>query len=417
MKGKILSFLIGIMLFMGIDKAYAYTYTITASSSNVTVGSNVTVTLKTNDVMGFYQVTSSNNAILAGSYGDAIESGGYYTKTFTFTAKSAGTAKIIVSPTSSGLNVYSTEAALGSISVPITVSAKYVPQQIYINRTYSDNNNLSKLGIDGYELTPGFNKSTLDYTIELIPGTEKIKVTATAESNVARIRGTGDILVTDGMNTINVKVIAENGNEKTYVIRAHMDEKDPIIVKIDGEEYTVVKKREYIKKIDGYTEGTVKINDFDIPTLHSDITGYTLVGLKDSNGEIKLYLYISESNEYKNYIELSFDKIGLLILEDENSKYEKTSLKIGDSNLNAYKYGNSTEYYLLYGANTTTGNTGYYLYDSVENTVQRFNTDEITNLSKQRDKLIIIVKLLSILFVISLLSLTVIHKIFTKKES
>ena len=96
---------------------------------------------------------------------------------------------------------------------------------------------------------------------------------------------------------------------------------------------------------------------------------------------------------------------------------KESPLVLDDVEYNAYQFDLDSDYYLIYGTNVNTNNTGWFMYDEEENTLQRYNMNEIVNLSNQRDKLILIVKLLCTLFIISLLSLTVIHKIFTKKES
>jgi hypothetical protein len=50
-----------------------------------------------------------------------------------------------------------------------------------VNKKYSKNNYLSKLVIDDYELTPKFDKDTLEYSVELEPGTEKININTTVK--------------------------------------------------------------------------------------------------------------------------------------------------------------------------------------------------------------------------------------------
>lgn len=395
----ILLFIIGFMITL---KVNAFSIN---GPSYVYVGENIAVTVEAYGLTGRFDVTSNGYAV-AGGTSDWLEN---QSKTYYFTATGVGCANITVNAT----NVSDSDGneVSGSRTTTVCVQERYVPQQIYVNRTYSDNNNLSGLSIEGYELTPGFDKNTLEYTVELIPGTLKINVNTALESDVASVRGNGEVEVTDGMNTINITVIAENGNEKTYVIKAHMEEKDPIIVKMNNKEYTVIKKREYIKPIDGYTESTVKINGFDIPTLYNSITGYMLVGLKDSNGNINMYLYDSKNGVYRDYVELSYNRINLFILEDEESKYEKVSIKIGNEDVTAYKYNNSDDYYLIYGTNTNTGATGYYLYDTVEDTVQRYNSSIVDRVIVEKDRyFVLIIVLGSICFITMLILLIVASK-------
>ena len=65
------------------------------------------------------------------------------------------------------------------------------------------------------------------------------------------------------------------------------------------------------------------------------------------------------------------------------------------------------EYYLLYGTNTTTGYTGYYLYDKKENTVQRYNTDILDKVTKEKDKYLSIVIVLSCVCFLTMLFLLI----------
>ena len=50
---------------------------------------------------------------------------------------------------------------------------------------------------------------------------------------------------------------------------------------------------------------------------------------------------------------------------------KKEEIKINDINVNAYKL--NTNYYLIYGKNTNTGDEKWYTYEAVENTIQPFN--------------------------------------------
>lgn len=396
---KISYIFIFVLSFICIMKANAFSIN---GPSSVYVGENIAVTVEAYGLTGRFDITSSNGYVVSGGELRWLEN---ETHTFYFTASNTGWATITVNAT----NVSDSDGneISGSRSFSINVIERYTPQPIYINRTYSDNNFLSNLGVEGYDLSPAFDKETLEYSIELKPGTEKIYVTAYSESDVANIRGTGDIDVTDGMNTINVVVIAENGNEKTYVIKAHMDEKDPINVTIDKEKYTVIKKKELIKSKDGYDDMIVKINGFDIPALYNPITGNILVGLKDSKGDIDLFLYESKTGEYKKFIELSFNGVNLLILEDANSTYKRILKKINDIEIPVYQLEGDSERCLIYGTNTSTGNIDYYLYDSLENTVQRYDTKLLDKLAIEKNKYFVLIIVLSIISFLTMVFLLI----------
>ena len=87
--------------------------------------------------------------------------------------------------------------------------------------------------------------------------------------------------------------------------------------------------------------------------------------------------------------------MNLYIHQDKESKYEKTTIKINNEETTVYKIDEMDDYYLIYATNTVTGYEGYYLYDIKENSVQRYNTDMINRLTKEKDKYLSIVLVLS----------------------
>ena len=57
------------------------------------------------------------------------------------------------------------------------------------NESKSDNNYLSELSVEGYELTPAFDKNTTDYEIKDDVTADSIKINAKAEDSKATISG------------------------------------------------------------------------------------------------------------------------------------------------------------------------------------------------------------------------------------
>ena len=398
-KIKYILFLLLLTIFIGINKVDAFSIN---ANTTVYVGNSVKVTVEASGLTGRFDITSSNGNVLAGGDSKWLENSSV---DLYFTANQVGSATITVNAT----NVSDADGNdfTGSRSITINVIKKNTTTPIEINKTYSSNNNLKSLSVDGYELNTAFNKDTLEYTIELIPGTEKINVKAVAEHNSASIKGAGEVQVSEGVNTINIVVIAQNGNEKTYKITANMEEKDPIEVEINGKKYRVIKKRELIGTKDGYKEDTVKISDFDIPTLYNEVTKITLVGLKNSDGDIGLYAYDSKTGKYSIYKEYEFNRMNLYIHEDKKSPYTKKKIKINGEEVTAYKVEDLDDYYLIYATNTMTGHEGYYLYDVEENSVQRYNTYMIDKLMKEKDKYLSIVLVLSCVCFLTMLFLLI----------
>ena len=372
-------------------------------ASSVTVGGTISVTVNASGLTGKTVISSSNQSILSGGCEEWLENNSY---TCVFTASSSGSATItatMVNPSDDDGN------DLGDISrsMGVTVNAKNTQQYINVNPTYDSNNSLSNLYIEGYNFDNEFSSDELEYSVTLKPGTEKINIITEKESDLSYVKGDGEVEVSEGVNTIEIIVIAENGNEKVYKIIALVEEKDPIKVKIGDKEFTVVKKKELLDLKDGYEYKTVKINKQDIPSLYNEITKVHLVGLKNSDGKISLYSYNTKTGEYSKYLEFKFDLMNLYIFKNKNSKYKLVSIKINDKKVPAYKLENLSDYYLLYGTNTMTGYTGYYLYDVIDNSIQRYDSKLLDSVVKTKDRYLNVVIVLSCVCFLSMLFLLI----------
>ena len=78
-----------------------------------------------------------------------------------------------------------------------------------------------------------FNKDTNEYSIEVPNGTEKVNIKTSLEDTKAKVSGDGEVSVSEGTNKLEVKVTAENGNERVYIINVTVKELDPIEVTVD----------------------------------------------------------------------------------------------------------------------------------------------------------------------------------------
>lgn len=386
MKKIIKSILLIMVIFMISENVHAASLSVSASNTSVTIGSSVVIRINASELAGRFSVTSSNGSVLSGGASSTwIENS---TQTFTFKANNVGTSTITVTPVDvadySG-NVYS-----ASKSITITVKAKPVV-------VLSSDNTLSSLGVEGKELSPSFNKDTLEYSVELEPETTSINILASASDSSAGISGAGTREVVDGENRLEIVVTAENGSARTYVINASVKEYNPIKQDIDGKEYTVVRKKSLLTAPANYKETTIKISEEEVPAFTSDVTKYTLVGLKNESGNIALYVY--EDGEYRPYTEYTFNKVVFYPLELKDSDvpngYEKTDITYNDQTLVAYKTSELSDYALLYGMNIETGEIHMYMYDEKEDTLQIYNDEMIQPLQEELKQMKLIVAILA----------------------
>lgn len=354
-----------------------------SAPSSVVVGQSfkVTVTVAGSASIGSWEYTlsydSSKVRLNSGTlhvvdYGNGSKSSSSYSYSFTALQSGSATFKPV---NASVLDYASTNECLSSTG-SASVSMK---SQSEIEASYSRNNNLSSLSVEGADLSPSFNKDITEYQATLPVDTTKAKIIATAQDSKASITGAGEVDVVDGINKIEIIVTAEHGEKKKYVINLTVQELDPVKVKVDGKTYTVVRKKGQVENIPvGFTETTIKIGDQDVCAYQSEIAKILLVALKDNEGNIKLFIYDKNKNSYTSFMEAKGGEVNLLILNNEKIKtpldFVKTSFKINDLKIEGYKYryDKNDNYYLVYAKNLETGNEGFYLYDKKNSTFSRY---------------------------------------------
>lgn len=354
-----------------------------SAPSSVVVGQSfkVTVTVAGSASIGSWEYTLSydsskvrlnNGTLHVVDYGNGSKSSSSYSYSFTALQSGSATFKPV---NASVLDYASTNECLSSTG-SASVSMK---SQSEIEASYSRNNNLSSLSVEGADLSPSFNKNITEYQATLPVDTTKAKIIATAQDSKASITGAGEVDVVDGINKIEIIVTAEHGEKKKYVINLTVQELDPVKVKVDGKTYTVVRKKGQVENIPvGFTETTIKIGDQDVCAYQSEIAKILLVALKDNEGNIKLFIYDKNKNSFTSFMEAKGGEVNLLILNNEKIKtpldFVKTSFKINGLKIEGYKYryDKNDNYYLVYAKNLETGDEGFYLYDKKNSTFSRY---------------------------------------------
>jgi len=413
------------------DKVNAASASISVKSSKSTLvvgGSfNVTVTVYSASTIGAWEYNlmydTSKFQLVSGTQHivDYASGSGKTTATYNYTlrAKAAGTGNIYIQNSAvADWNENTLSVSNGSTSVKVITQAE-------LEASYSKNNYLSSLSVDGVTLSPEFNKDTLEYSVELEPETTSIKVNATKEDSKASVSGAGDIAVSEGDNQIKITVTAENGSERVYVINAKVKELSPINVKVNKEDMTVVRKKDVLTEHmpSTYKETTVKIGEEEVPAFTSDITKFTLVGLKDKDGNIGLYIYDNKKNSYTKYTEINGNKVTLYPLElDKNVNipdgYKKTTIKIGEEKIEAYKLSSGSHYSLIYGMNIETGKKNLYLYDAKEDTLQRYYSEELEVVKEKLDLYnIVIISSLGVIVVLCIILIILSVKIIKRRNN
>ena len=95
-----------------------------------------------------------------------------------------------------------------------------MPSSIYPKPTSSGNNNnlLKSLSISGYRLDQTFDKYTMSYTATIEDDVTSVKINAPVIDSGAKVSGAGTVSLSDGKNTVKIKVTAPSGEVRTYTI-------------------------------------------------------------------------------------------------------------------------------------------------------------------------------------------------------
>ena len=353
---------------------------ISASANYVEEGSKVTFYINLKNVAAWDLTGQGYGATSGCSLGDQgvgdSGTGANINKTLSVTCKttSVGQVSFSISGNISSANGNNIEKTSVNTSKIVVVTEP---------REKDTNNYLKSIGVKDYEITPEFNKDTMEYTVDVPATVNKVTIEAEKESSYATVEGTGEKEVDEGANTFEIKVTSETGVERIYKITVNVKDENPINITIDGEEYTIMKNLKNVETPSTYETTTVKINEFDIPAFHSETSGYTLVGVKNSEGKQLLAIYNEDENTYTLYNETKSDQLLLYIMKitEEKEGFIKSTVTINDITYDALKLNENSNYILIYAMDIVTAEKNYYVHDKNNNSYVVYN-DELMNMYK-----------------------------------
>ncbi len=276
----------------------------------------------------------------------------------------------------------------------------------------SENNNLSSITISTGELSPKFDSNTIEYDLKLKADVETIKIEASPSDSKSTIEGTGEIKVKPGNNTITITVTAQNGNKKTYTIKAHVDDTPEVYLKYKNKKIGIIRNKDEIPTLEGFKEKEYKIDNHKFFLFSKDKIDI-IYGLDESK-EKGFYVFDKEKNEIKS-------KLIPLKINDKTYYITDTEIKrenlfldritINETKIDCYKFKNDDENYCLINVLKENGKTKTYLYESTENTMQLYHEFDWCPKIKKDHKNIIIGILSGLLTLITSILIFIIIKI------
>lgn len=421
------------MFIMSISYVKAAGYDVSVTSNTIIVGNSVTLKISANDLAGRFDFSVSNSSVISMSSSNVFLDND--SKSITITAKSAGTSVITITPTDA--TSYDGDAITGNRTITITVNNKPTSNPNTGGNSSgtsntstpvkkkSNNNYLSSLTVDGYSLDKEFKKDELEYSLVVESGTDKVIINAQLDDDKAKVTGIGEIALKEEDNKLEIKVTAENGSTRTYILNVKIEELNPVEVTIDKKKYSIVRKEiDSIKIPNGYEKSTIKIGDEDILCYKNNKTKNILMILQDDKGNNNLYSYNEKTKKYTLYSSLTLGNTTLSIIDMPSNLvpkgYTKVSFKYDDNKLEGYQYieRNKTyaaddgvkgsDFYLVYAINEKTGEKALYVFDKLEGTIQRFNSDLVKAYEDENNQYFLYMLISLALLAVSIIVLSVV---------
>lgn len=323
-------------------KATSATLTFSAESRSVTVGDtfSVVIILDSNEKIGGFEGYVSYDAnivefVTGGSFvngGDGLlrindvdSADVEKTKKYAleFKAKKTGDCTFDTSDAPAVYNENGDELSVSSNKLTISVKD---------SQSLSSNNKLSKLLISPGELNQSYDNDITAYKVEIPYESDMLFISAVPKDDNAVVTVEGNENLKVGKNYVHVIVTAPSGAKKDIQI-------------------------EVTRQAEGSSQDK---------TQEEVQTGVTLSTDEDNN------VVLTDIHTYQ-----------VAKLEDESSipaGYEKSSINIDGEKLDAYVLSDDlkSEFLLLYLTNDK-GETGFYQYDRIEKTIQRFEQSSISN--------------------------------------
>ncbi len=421
---KILVLLVALILMP--HTAHAASGSISVSGSSTVVQGNkitVNVTLSSSTPIGSWQMDLnydknylqlvSSSAEAGGTMMAGYSASGTKSKTYTFSFKAKKKGNTIISVGSYLAYAYSDISELSLKSSSKTI--KIMTQQ-ELEATYSKDNYLKSIEVEGYNLEPAFNKDTLDYKINVPTGTTKVTISAKVNDAKSSVSGDGEIEVSEGLNTVPLVVTAQNGSERTYNLTINVEDQNPIKIEVDNKDYTVVKNAALLTTPTTFRDTTVTINDVQIPAFINENAKITLVGLKDEDGTIDLFKY--ENGKYSSYKELTLNSDILIPTPFTNPlDLIKTTVTLNNEKYDAYKYSENSNFVIINATNLADGKTDLYLYDTINKTAQLYDETYINDTKETiKNYTYIIITFAGALVVMIIIIFSLLHSLKRKQK-
>lgn len=403
-------FVLALVLFIKIDANAAGEYATLSGGGNTSMGATVKVTLNLKSNSGLGSVTgtltydknvlkfsSCSGATVNGgggsvSYSEAFNGEGSKAITFTFTTVGQGTGTVNLSECIIADFDSAAEVNCAGGKATFTVGTPQAGGDDS-NTEKKGNSKLSSLTISPGELTPAFAAGTFTYNATVPEGTTQITVSATPADKTSKVKSVnGAKSIEHGENTVTVIVEANDGSRSTYKIMVYCGVPIPgtepdtagaetFEINVNGSAFTVLNEIPESDIPAGFKLTTAQFNGKTVRAVTNESLGLTLCYLQNKGDEKKSFFVLDQG------VVFPFVKAGLsgesyiILLQPDSSlalskAYLNASSEILGVQFECLKHdGNVDSDFLYVYAINEKGERGWYRYDTVQKTFQRYDVE------------------------------------------
>lgn len=424
MKSKISKIMLGItagflMVLLFNVKVQAATANVSVSSVSGTKGDTVTVTVSVSadeaamgqvgisyDTNYLEYISDGTNGGVAGlvlSVLNDIPAGQAQTITLNFRLKEAGTTAVTVASNTQILAVNAADPENAAMNInkadgSVTINAA---------STASNDSHLSGLSVQAVTqngdstnvvFSPSFSPDVYEYRADLAANVTRLVVATTLSDANATTQVSGT-RIDPGNNRTTITVKAQDGSESKYILYTTRGTESTTEPTTSGESDTQTESTtgfdrtpKLIKDLgkyiiqdftlttipEGFEESTAVYNGENIAVLRGITKPLALMCLADDaqGTNIGIYIYNEASGTINKMVNIiSVQKMYTIIPTDDSytgpEGYTQTSLEINGDIVKAWVKAEGSEFYVVYAMNWN-GETALYVYDTKEQTMQRF---------------------------------------------
>ena len=211
----------------------------------------------------------------------------------------------------------------------------------------------------------------------------------TIASVSASASGGGDISVTQGNSTVTIgpgdpSLITQSEQPAAGVGGGGN-------IEIDGQSYTVSTEIPDVLIPEGFVKADLTYGGQVYAATRQEVGTIYAVYLVNPEGESDFYLYDPETETFSKFEQVSVSDTRYIVLlsEDKSSdlprNLQRTTMAVNGKEFPAWQNIDASSYYVVYALNSD-GEKGYYQYDTIDGTYQRYTPDSADKGDQDDDK-------------------------------